>query len=151
MSCKAIYHGALSKYSGPQDDQVNCYNLIEFQINNLNNAGVFAFISYFQTLANLIKSCLDQANSDGFQTMAIPALGTGFLSYPVPTVARITLDCINNCSATSLQEVLVVIYKPEHNCFKVDTSIFSIFTLYTSKTNDSYSGEYLYFSSIFSR
>lgn len=27
LSCKAIYHGALSKYSGPQDEQVNCDNL----------------------------------------------------------------------------------------------------------------------------
>lgn len=91
LSCKAIYHGALSKFSGPQDEQ---------------------------TLTNLIKACLDQANTDKFQTMAFPALGTGFLSYPVSTVARITLDCIHNCSATSLKEVLVVIFTTEDDSFK---------------------------------
>lgn len=91
LSCKAIYHGALSKFSGPRDEQ---------------------------TLTNLIKACLDQANTDKFQTMAIPALGTGFLSYPVSTVARITLDCIHNCSATSLKEVLVVIFTTEDDSFK---------------------------------
>lgn len=64
--------------------------------------------------------------------MAIPALGTGFLSYPVPTVARITLDCINNCSATSLQEVLVVIFTTEDDCYQVN--VYSIATVDREKS-----------------
>lgn len=64
--------------------------------------------------------------------MAIPALGTGFLSYPVPTVARITLDCIHNCSATSLQEVLVVIFTTEDDCYQVN--VYSIATVDREKS-----------------
>ncbi|XP_061184934.1 uncharacterized protein LOC133192948 [Saccostrea echinata] len=92
LSCEAIYHGALSKYSSTQDEKI---------------------------LEKLIQTCLDQANTDGYETMAIPALGTGFLSFPVPAVARIMFDCIQNFTPQSLSEVRIVIFPTEKDIFKV--------------------------------
>lgn len=79
---------------------------------------IFLFQS-FQTLQTLIHACLDQANTDGYRTIAIPALGTGFLAYPVDTVASIMFDSIHKCAHQSLKEVRIVIYTSENDCFKV--------------------------------
>ncbi|XP_062602530.1 protein mono-ADP-ribosyltransferase PARP15-like isoform X2 [Saccostrea cucullata] len=91
LSCKAIYHGALAKYSSKQDEQI---------------------------LQNLIDASLKQAESDGHQTIAFPALGAGKLGYPAATVAEIMLTCVKNITPQSLQEVLVVIFKKDHDLFK---------------------------------
>ena len=76
-------------------------------------------ILWLQTLRDLISACLDQADKDGLQTMALPALGTGFLSYPAPKVAHILFDCVEHFSPQSLQEISIVVFRTEANCFKV--------------------------------
>lgn len=94
LSCKAIYHGALSKYTCDEDEEV---------------------------LRNLINASLDQAETDGYQIIAFPALGTGFLGYPTDRVVEIFFSCLEQTStrAQSLEDVLLVIFPKDLDTFEV--------------------------------
>ncbi|XP_062581304.1 O-acetyl-ADP-ribose deacetylase-like [Saccostrea cucullata] len=92
LACKAIYHGVLTKYSSKKDEKV---------------------------LADLVTECLDQADSDGYRSIAFPPIGTGYLSYPSPRVAEIMLECIENCTSRTVTSVSIVIYSQESSTFQV--------------------------------
>ncbi|XP_067657209.1 protein mono-ADP-ribosyltransferase PARP15-like [Haliotis asinina] len=67
-----------------------------------------------QILKNLIMTCLIQADSCDYASIAFPAVGTGNLKYPPQTVAKAFLETIlafvNDTSNVSLTLVIVVIH-----------------------------------------
>ncbi|XP_061184931.1 uncharacterized protein LOC133192944 [Saccostrea echinata] len=91
LACKAIYHGVLAKYSSKKDEQI---------------------------LADLVTECLDQADADGYRSIAFPPIGTGYLSYPSPRVAEIMLECIKECTSRTITSVSIVIYSQESSTFQ---------------------------------
>ncbi|XP_062602556.1 protein mono-ADP-ribosyltransferase PARP15-like [Saccostrea cucullata] len=91
LACRAIYHGVLTKYSSKKDEQI---------------------------LADLVTECLDQADADGYRSIAFPPIGTGYLSYNPSRVAEIMLECIENCNSRTVKSVSIVTYSQESSCFQ---------------------------------
>lgn len=71
-------------------------------------------------LSDLVSECLDQADTDGYHSIAFPPFGTGYLSYPTPRVADIMLECIEDFTSRTLTTVYIVIYSQESSCFQVN-------------------------------
>ncbi|XP_048249651.1 uncharacterized protein LOC124113921 isoform X2 [Haliotis rufescens] len=92
-TCKKIYHGCLPFYKGFSDTAPpsKCYEL----------------------LVSLVFRCLIQACKDGFQTIALPAFGTGALQYPTKNVVQLMYHAIDVFTqderAGSLKEIFIVI------------------------------------------
>lgn len=84
-----------------------------------------------QALKNLINASLDRAETDEYQTIAFPALGTGNLGYPTDRVVKIFFSCIERHSAQSLKDVFLVIF--QNDTFKV-LSLF-VYILYFISIN----------------
>lgn len=91
LRCTAIYHGVLTRYSSQRDEKL---------------------------LSDLVSECLDQADTDGYHSIAFPPFGTGYLSYPTPRVADIMLECIEDFTSRTLTTVYIVIYSQESSCFQ---------------------------------
>ncbi|XP_071090694.1 uncharacterized protein [Haliotis cracherodii] len=92
-TCKKIYHGCLPFYKGFKDTAppLKCYEL----------------------LVSLVFRCLIQACKDGFQTIALPAFGTGALQYPTKNVVQLMYHAIDlftqDNRQKSLKEIFIVI------------------------------------------
>ncbi|XP_062583694.1 O-acetyl-ADP-ribose deacetylase-like, partial [Saccostrea cucullata] len=91
LACRAIYHGVLTKYTSKKDEQI---------------------------LEDLVTECLDQADADGYRSIAFPPIGTGYLSYNPTRVAEIMFECIENYASRTVTSVSIVIYSPESSCFQ---------------------------------
>lgn len=87
--------------------------------NSKHNYIVFILI-WLQLLSDLVSECLDQADTDGYHSIAFPPFGTGYLSYPTPRVADIMLECIEDFTSRTLTTVYIVIYSQESSCFQVN-------------------------------
>lgn len=68
----------------------------------------------------MVSECLDQADTDGYHSIAFPPFGTGYLSYPTPRVAEIMLECIEDFTSRTLTTVYIVIYSQESSCFQAN-------------------------------
>lgn len=94
-----------------------------------------------QVLKNLINASLDQAETDEYQTIAFPALGTGMLGYPTDRVVEIFFSCLEHAStrAQSLEDVFLVIFPKDRDTFKVVTILIYVFfsiVLYINQNDD---------------
>ncbi|XP_048249726.1 uncharacterized protein LOC124113922 [Haliotis rufescens] len=91
-TCKKIYHGCLPFYKGFRKTSTlsKCY----------------------ERLVSLVFRCLIQACKDGFQTIALPAFGTGALQYPNKNVVQLmyhTIDLVTQENRQkSLKEIFIV-------------------------------------------
>ena len=54
----------------------------------------------FQTLLEILNSAFLKASTKGCKSIAIPAMGTGYLNYPATTVAKCMYDAVINWEAT---------------------------------------------------
>ncbi|KAK7109795.1 protein mono-ADP-ribosyltransferase PARP14-like isoform X1 [Littorina saxatilis] len=87
LSCQQLYHVSLPKWSGQQSKQI-----------------------LHQTVIN----CLTKCNQSGFKSIAIPALGTGNLSYPRNEVAQTMIEAVMQFQQISpfsgLRDVRLIVY-----------------------------------------
>ena len=71
-------------------------------------------IYHLQALEKLIMKCLNEASSANQRSIALPALGTGMLSYDRSLVAKCMFRCVKHFErdnpSTKLQDVRFVIY-----------------------------------------
>ncbi|XP_046330365.2 uncharacterized protein LOC124113918 [Haliotis rufescens] len=92
-NCEKIYHGALPYHTG--------------------NTETMALFKCYEWLVSLVFRCLIQACKDGFQTIALPAFGTGALQYPTKNVVQLMYHAIDLFTqderAGSLKEIFIVI------------------------------------------
>ncbi|XP_071089103.1 protein mono-ADP-ribosyltransferase PARP14-like [Haliotis cracherodii] len=95
-TCKAIYHGSLPGFPVPespnyQQEEDNC----------------------FKWMVSLVFNCLIKASGKGYKTIAFPALGTGFLKYPVQHVVQLMYKAIrlfnDDKRSGSIREIFIVI------------------------------------------
>lgn len=90
LKCRKIYHGTLPPIHTSEHEDA------------------------LQVLCDLVCRCLKQAHDDKMASIAIPALGTGFLGYHPMDSATTMFQCIATFdslySDTTLQEVIFVIY-----------------------------------------
>ncbi len=63
------------------------------------------------------------AKEKKFESLALPALGTGLLKYPLEKVAKTTIDCVESFSKNHpnacLKRVIVVIYPKDKAAYEV--------------------------------
>ncbi|KAK3610480.1 hypothetical protein CHS0354_016670 [Potamilus streckersoni] len=94
--CRAVYHGALKKYS-PHDDSILIFK--EFLLN-----------------------CLQKASESKYKSIAFPAIGTGNLGYPKDAVASLMLTSVMKLETvmpnTSLRKVKFVIYPTDTETYQ---------------------------------
>ncbi|XP_070212581.1 protein mono-ADP-ribosyltransferase PARP14-like [Littorina saxatilis] len=87
LACKELYHLSLPTWAGPHTKQV---------------------------LHQTVMDCLTKCNQSGFTSIAIPALGTGNLSYPRDEVAQTMIGAVRQfeqtCPSSVLREVKLVVY-----------------------------------------
>lgn len=87
LDCKKVFHGALPKWEGPKQEKV----LKEFVI-------------------NILEECTKRK----MKSLAMPALGTGYLSYPADKTAAIVFGCIDEFDGdnddTSLKDIKIVVF-----------------------------------------
>ncbi|XP_046566069.1 uncharacterized protein LOC124274738 [Haliotis rubra] len=92
-TCEKIYHGALPHHTGIKDR--------------------LALSKCYEWLVSLVFRCLIQASKDGFETIALPAFGTGALRYPTKNVAQLMYHAIDLFTqderAGPLKEIFIVI------------------------------------------
>ncbi|KAL3880865.1 hypothetical protein ACJMK2_033071, partial [Sinanodonta woodiana] len=73
-------------------------------------------------IENITKKCLERANQMDFDSMAILALGTGYLEYPADTVALTMFNCIENFSENAsnlcLQTIKIVVHPSDKDIWK---------------------------------
>ncbi|XP_046566090.1 uncharacterized protein LOC124274761 [Haliotis rubra] len=91
-TCRRIYHGCLPYYRGYTE--------------------TFSLSKCYQCLVSLVFRCLIQASKDGFETIALPAFGTGALRYPTKNVIQLMYHAIDlfakHNTQTSLKKILIV-------------------------------------------
>ncbi|XP_046571283.1 uncharacterized protein LOC124279498 isoform X2 [Haliotis rubra] len=91
-TCKKIYHGCLPFYTGHME--------------------TFNLSKCYECLVSLVFRCLIQASKDGFETIALPAFGTGALQYPAKDVIQLMHHAIDlftqDNKQTSLKEIFIV-------------------------------------------
>ncbi|KAK3577211.1 hypothetical protein CHS0354_030482 [Potamilus streckersoni] len=75
-----------------------------------------------QEIRMVMQRCLKKANRDNYKSMAIPALGTGYLGYPAETVAKTMFDCAKDFSTNKaplhLQKVIIVVHPSDEETWK---------------------------------
>ena len=78
----------------------------------------------FQLIKKVVKDALSYASQKGFNSVALPAMGTGNLHFPRDVVAEIMFNSVIEFSeanpATSVNEVRFVLY--EKDLFTIDVS-----------------------------
>lgn len=76
----------------------------------------------FQTLTDFVTKCLDRGDQLQINSIAIPALGTGFLAFPAKTVVRRLIQCVKDFEiahkSTSLTEIRFVIFPKDTKTFE---------------------------------
>lgn len=78
---------------------------------------------YLQCLQDLIIELLTTAAKSDFKSIAIPAIGTGYLRFPHQVVAQTMYNTVaeyfSKNPQTSLDNVVFVIYKGDDNAVQV--------------------------------
>lgn len=86
-------------------------------------------------MSNFIRDCLDKAESSDFKSIAFPALGTGYLKYPVDIVVTKMIKGIKDFEkerkSTCIKEVRIVIY-PESNDWIDIKQVYQLLILITT-------------------
>ena len=82
-------------------------------VHNNNRVRVDSKFFVFQILYETVRRCLRKAHEACMETIAFPALGCGFLNFPMEIVTDTIHECIEqfttNTSESSLKEVVIVI------------------------------------------
>ena len=77
----------------------------------------------FQVLKDILTICLKEAHGSKFTSLAMPALGTGFLRYPADMAATATLEAlesfVENNPKTKLKDISVIVYYKDTDSYKV--------------------------------
>lgn len=80
------------------------------------------FFFYFQILTDFVTLCLERGDELHINSMAIPALGTGFLNFPAKNVVRRLVQCVKDFEmshkSTSLTEIRFVIFPKDTKTFE---------------------------------
>ena len=78
-------------------------------------------------MMDIIQTGLQLANSKGYKSIALPALGTGYLNYPKSTAAKMMYDAVLDWSAktpkASLKLVRFVIFSKDTESQQVNTCL----------------------------
>lgn len=68
-------------------------------------------------MVDVLHQVLDLASNKGFKSLALPALGTGYLNYPKTIAAKCMYDAViswaGKHSKSSLKTVRFVMYKKD--------------------------------------
>lgn len=95
LNCQNIYHVALPKYKNVGDEK---------------------------KLDVIVGKCLEEASDGILTSLSFPALGTGFLNYPIKVVVQTFFSSIENFSKkkpnSSVQNINIVIYKDNKETFE---------------------------------
>lgn len=82
-----------------------------------------------QVLSQIVVECLTQAATNGHQSIAFPALGTGNLGYPEKAVAKTIIEAVTKYAEknpnTSVKDVKIVIFHSDIKTQKVPFSLVS--------------------------
>ena len=77
----------------------------------------------FQILRSFVSNCLKQADQKGYQTISFPAIGTGNLGIPRPTVAKWMYDEViqysRNNPTAAVKAVNFVLYNKDRATVQV--------------------------------
>ena len=78
---------------------------------------------YFQTLMDILQEAFVKASTKNCKSIAIPALGTGYLNYPATTVAKCMYDAVINWQSnkpkTQLKSFTFVLYSKNTEVMQV--------------------------------
>ncbi|XP_052279700.1 E3 ubiquitin-protein ligase MYCBP2-like isoform X3 [Dreissena polymorpha] len=89
LQCKSVYHVAMPAWDTP-------------------------FLDPHQILCQTVCNCLERAHADKMSSMALPALGCGFLNFPPDVVMDTISECVSKFEETrpksTLNHVIIVIY-----------------------------------------
>ncbi|XP_062603401.1 uncharacterized protein LOC134265165 isoform X2 [Saccostrea cucullata] len=102
MNCERLFHGALFPWNDGKDTSL-------------------------EVLQHFIRNCITKADEMKLKIIAFPAIGTGQLKIPADVVAscmkKIGDEYVRLHPKTSVQKILIVIYKTDEDIFKVFKTI----------------------------
>ena len=74
-------------------------------------------------MKDILTMCLKEAQDSKFTSLAMPALGTGYLHYPADIAATTTLEALEsfmeNNPGTKLKDISVIVYYKDTDSYKV--------------------------------
>jgi poly [ADP-ribose] polymerase 10/14/15 len=77
----------------------------------------YIIVIYWQSLINTLQTVFQLANLKGYKSLAMPALGTGYLNYPKTTAAKCmydaALDWASKNNKASLKMIRFVMYSKD--------------------------------------
>ena len=82
-------------------------------------------------ISRSVQSVLEVANKSGYETLALPALGTGLWELPISESTLGTLDAVNRTNQSTLKRVVLVLWGTE-----AYQKALSAASGYSSKTTD---------------
>lgn len=98
LYCGYIFHGCLKYWTTEESNDVE------------------------QILTDFVTLCLERGDELHINSMAIPALGTGFLNFPAKNVVRRLVQCVKDFEmshkSTSLTEIRFVIFPKDTKTFE---------------------------------
>ena len=91
---------------------------ISFQLDD-----IYTCVFHLQSLRDFVKNLLETASRNGFQSIAIPAIGTGYLGFPHDVVASTIHSTVSQFMrenlSTSLKKVVLVVHSKDDKSVKV--------------------------------